>query len=369
MFHPCLPARQRRGFTLIEMLVVISIIAILMGLLLPAITKAREAAMRVRCGNNLRQIGLALQSYTDRQLTFFPTGGEGSSYATTPATTTFEGQPYNTNNPRSLFTELLPFLDHEDVYNQFNLTRFYNDPSNGGQNQSASQNTIPAYLCPSSQIRPIAGYDSLGYGYVDYGPTVWTDIDPVSGVRNKNTRMDGALKVGGTRVDGIRDGYSKTIAVAEDAGRWEGMTSCPYQDGYVANGGTSAAGQLLPASSTTRNFWRWAEGANGIGVSGDPNAGNGFGTVTTGYSGLVGTGMAKVINNNNSPFYGPPTCPWNTQWDCGPADEIFSFHPGGANVVFMDGHVTFLTDQINAVALRRLVTANEGAPIPEGTDY
>jgi prepilin-type N-terminal cleavage/methylation domain-containing protein/prepilin-type processing-associated H-X9-DG protein len=365
MLDSLVAGSRRRGFTLIEMLVVISIIAILMGLLLPAITKARESAMRIKCANNLRNIGYAIHEYSERHLTYFPTGGQGSNYSTTPATTTFEGAPYNTSSPRSLFTELLPFLDHDDVYNQFNLARFYNDPANGGQNQVASQNTIPVYLCPSNQIRPNGGYDSLGYGYVDYGPTVWTDIDPVTGVRNKNTRMDGALKVGGTRVDGIRDGLSKTIAVAECAGRWEGMT-CQYQDGYVQGGGTSLAGQLLPTGSTTRAFWRWAEGANGIGVSGDPTVTNGFGMAP---GGGTPSQPAKAINNNSYPFNGPTTCPWNTMTDCGPNDEIFSFHPGGANVVFMDTHVTFLSDQINAVALRRLVTANENQPIPEGTEY
>jgi prepilin-type processing-associated H-X9-DG protein len=144
------------------------------------------------------------------------------------------------------------------------------------------------------------------------------------------------------------------------------------------NGAANAA----PGTFPLRAFWRWAEPDNGYGVSGDPLAlGNGGwdGTVAAGYAGGT-NGHAKVINNNKAPFGGPATCPWNRTTNCGPNDEVFSFHTNGANVVFLDGHVVFLNENIDAVVMRRLVTPserispNQTTPAPTGgittyTDY
>src|SRR5262249_38488976 len=156
-----------------------------------------------------------------------------------------------------------------------------------------------------------------GFGYVDYGPTVYTDIDPVTGVRNKNTRMNGALHgtvdgLGTTQAD-IPDGLSNTIAIAEDVGRYEDMPGA-YVD---------------PITTNKRAFGRWAEPDNGFGVSGDPVATTDqLGTVNTGYAGLI-NGRAKVINNNKYPFGGPAGapitgCTWVSNTNCGPNDEVFS---------------------------------------------
>jgi prepilin-type processing-associated H-X9-DG protein len=91
-----------------------------------------------------------------------------------------------------------------------------------------------------------------------------------------------------------------------------------------------------------RSVWRWA----------DPDA------VGSGVSGNGG----KYINNNATPFGGPPTCPWSTN-NCGPNDEPFSFHPGGCNAVMCDGSVRFLSDTISYAPMRYLVTRAEGIPV------
>jgi prepilin-type N-terminal cleavage/methylation domain-containing protein/prepilin-type processing-associated H-X9-DG protein len=429
--------RQRRGFTLIELLVVIAIIGVLVALLLPAIQRAREAANRAQCANNLKQMGLALHHFNDNY-SHFPSGGEGTN---PPGGGGAPGKTYF--DLHSVYTLMLPYIEHEDVYNQFDLRYAYNDPTVAG-NQTAAQNVIPSFLCPSNPLRPTSGADSLGYGYTDYAATVYTDIDPGTGARNKtaSNRIGGALVAqstplaaaagatspglggylvptpyvltplgvaappaitgvpwtptqpvvnasGGVIITGptsvgpkagdIHDGLSKTIAIAEDVGRNENMPGA-YPD---------PIGNALPASNNgNRAFWRWAEPDSGIGVSGDPCAASGpptippAGQTATGAVAAGYTGQIIAINNNATPFGGPSAaqsqgscnsgatgCIWSTYTNCGPNDEIFGFHGPGANVVFMDGHVTFLSKDISTIALRTLVTANEGVPIPRGTEY
>jgi prepilin-type N-terminal cleavage/methylation domain-containing protein/prepilin-type processing-associated H-X9-DG protein len=361
----------RRGFTLVELLVVIAIIAVLIGLLIPAVQKAREAAARTQCTNNLHQMGLGIHNYFD-QFKHYPDPGEGTLYgdgtafngsikdgipppgpgvstvSSVPQAKTWfypNGQtgatpggasgaaPYTT---QSVFTRLLPFVEQDELAAQYDLRFPYNDVT-VPNNQAAAQVAVPTFLCPSNPLRPNNGLDSAGYGYTDYGPTVYTDIDPVTGLRNKDTRMNGGLHgtidgQGPTLAD-ISDGLSKTIAIAEDVGRYELMPGA-YVD---------------PITTNKRSFWRWAEPDNGFGVSGDP------------------LGTAKVINNNKNPFGGPTTCPWLTMTNCGPNDEIFSWHGTGANVLFMDGHVTFLRDDINAIVMRHLVTSGERINPTQGT--
>jgi prepilin-type N-terminal cleavage/methylation domain-containing protein/prepilin-type processing-associated H-X9-DG protein len=354
---------RRQGFTLIELLVVIAIIGILIALLLPAVQKIREAAARIQCQNNLKQMGLACANYENAN-SVLPLAGEGSNAAVNG--TAFNNDLVNGAHPprgtvmHSGFTLLLPYIEQGNIYALIDPNEYYNAPSTAYPNHvNAFKNVIKTYICPSY---PYEHQDSLGYGYVHYGMTVYTDIVlypgmggttlPV-GFRDKtHARQRGAMDNTTVSLIQISDGTSNTILIAEDTARREGYITNPaYLDPALALG-IAVDAQIQGQTFTTRRFWRWAEpDAAGYGVSGDP---------------LLNTTTAsfKIVNNNfTSPGTDGPNGCWKLVNNCGPNDEIFSFHTGGANVVFADGHVQFIRDSVAPVVMAGLVSRSGGEVI------
>jgi prepilin-type N-terminal cleavage/methylation domain-containing protein/prepilin-type processing-associated H-X9-DG protein len=398
--------RSRRGFTIIELLVVIAIIAVLVSLLLPAVQAARESARRTQCKNNLHQLGLAAFNFESATRNF-PTSGEGVDYTTaTGRPDNGQAPPFPTFSLQSFHTAIAPFAEELVLTVQYNQNYPYND-NRAPQNQTAAQTVIPWFLCPSNSLYQA---DPDGYGTTDYMVTTFSDIDPNTGARNGLTTMNGALVVGGGPISLISDGLSHTIMVGEDSG--QAFETLPYgseskyndpvlnadagssaKEGWYWNGKQSvsytAGSNVFPTGNTPtpsgrRMLPRWAEPDNASGVSGQANSipgailqpinGNFYpkgGPPNGGYGSAVGEPYDVLYSDyltGNYTHAAPTGNPCGWYWNnCGPNKELFSFHPSGINVLMADGGVHFLSELIDPVTLRYLVTASEQIPTEGGT--
>lgn len=388
----------RLGFTLIELLVVMAIIAVLVGILVPAVQKVREAANRTTCINNVKQIGLAILNFESGQRKL-PSAGEGLDPANKA------GKSYDLHSP---LTYLLPFIEQNQVYKAMDLTKPYNHPVN----QAAAQTNIPTYLCPSAeglQADP-GGFGQSSYmiiSYTDITPTGDRDVAGSVGPFNKagtpgkfGWRAEGAMKIYGASgsvysaagvqfplstvpqykqnagtIGNCSDGTSNTIILTEDSSYRNHRSLFPYQASSAADiywvtilgNATGTPDGNVADSLGFRALNRWAEpeGASN-GISGPPYADPGKGAqYVAGYGG-------PWVNNTSSPIGGTGTglgqCTWD-QNNCGPNDEPFGPH-GGVVTLFLDGHVGVMRDTAGmggngttANLIWRLVVPNDGMAV------
>jgi prepilin-type N-terminal cleavage/methylation domain-containing protein len=341
---------RSRGFTLIELLVVIAIIAILIALLLPAVQQAREAARRTQCKNHMKQLGLAIHNY-ESTFTKFPSAGEYTDRRTATYNRTFTAT--------STFMQILPYIDQAPAYNAYNMNYNYTNSANSG-NAAVARTKVPPFLCPSNGNTPP---ETLGYGLTDYMPIAYTDVGD-DGVRYKSSVW--ALQASGfyggdidsflgchNTIAACTDGTSNTIAMFEANGR-QVSTIGNYQLGAVMHPTPGTANYIYPGVDTTQSLGsagesapgRWADPDSGSGVSGPP------------------ANRGALINQNKTPMGGPPTCPWTTN-NCGPNDEPFSMHVGGAHALMGDGTVRFISENISYLIVRNLSARAEGYVVGE----
>lgn len=334
----------RRGFTLVELLVVIAIIGVLIALLLPAVQQAREAARRIQCNNQLKQLGLAMHNYHDTYLKMPFNACATGSGSTAP----------------SFFVRLLPFIEQGAAYDQLNFGGFNNGTfiaDNSGTNAVLVTLRVDGLYCPSSPLPEtdnnfqMTSYTGIGGTAQQWNGTAVVNIDGTKKAQYYNgmvvARGDGSSPI---NMSAATDGTSNTMMISEssnyfyDANR--AKQSANIRTSYGAGGATGGGawnGRAWQDNSTAGDFGS-AQNVTTIDV--DP------------------------AFSSNTPYLGGINSPNNgTNPANGAAGEVSiplnSPHPGGVLTVLTDGSCQFISETVASQVLVSLANRQDGQVIPE----
>jgi|SRR6056297_407557 len=365
---------KRAGFTLVELLVVIAIIGVLVGLLLPAVQSAREAARRMSCSNNAKQIGLALHNYASA-FKIFPAHRAG-----TTGFRGYFGAPIAGTNQQSnrcrlgMQVGLLPFLEQQALWDQISnpVTVQFNGnvrtepyPAMGpvpwmGQ-YTAWRTLVSAYNCPSDPGPPQT------FGSTNYAACVGDVIDQL-GSRNpaRETRRGIFMVALHNRFRDIVDGTGNTIAIAEIAnntGSREVTGTAAYDTGINVRLNPNECAELI--DPLRPKFYR-----QGVLLFGYPAPLGKFGNSVRGGRWSDGGGNLTIVNTVLPP--NKPSCSAGGGDAAAGIWTASSYHPGGIHVVMGDGSVHFISENIDAgdSTLPSVTHPNQGgAPAGSASPY
>ena len=315
--------RRRGAFTLIELLVVIAIIAVLVGLLLPAVQRVRDAANRMSCQNNLKQLGIALHMYHDTYLQFPP------------------GYVFDLSVPyigASWGMKILPYLEQDALYRGYDDVQSFWMPAN----QKVEVKPLKIYQCPASPNRGEM-YNDTWTGPAAGFPITW------SGARSDYMALSGVL---GFYWDYV---YQGTPPAGGDRNGLlhDSPTNKGHRFAEMTNGTTNTAivGELAGMPDLYRGNHK-VKSAPYDPSDPDQIAGAGWGDPLNGENWLVGS----TYDGSSRP--GP--CVVN----CTNRTQLYGFHAGGANVLIGDGSVRLLGPNTNPKLLIHLITIDKEGILP-----
>ncbi|WP_439628278.1 DUF1559 family PulG-like putative transporter [Gemmata sp.] len=321
---------RRTGFTLIELLVVIAMIAVLIGLLLPAVQKVREAAARMKCQNNLKQLALGMHSH-ESAVQAFPSGGDGPADGGT-----------NLNPPSlSVHVFLLPYIEQGPLYAAADLKMNFSAQAN----KLVAVNTVPVYQCPTalSRVSLLTSEDTL----VAAGQPR---------VRQQTTNYYGVMGPKGAKLGGGT--YPPAAYETNDASFQGGASAL----GVMGWNKRCRVGEITDGTSSTLAFGEYA--TRTAAETSDTNAqrmwvrGCAFGVFGAASRGCAST--KNVVAEINSPAGEYNSSAFNFN------DVSFgSLHTGGANFAFCDGSVRFLANSTPILVLKAMASRAEGEVVPE----